>query len=122
MKSRLPFCSAAARNGSSSPRGNGKSGNSVGQETDLASQPIDEGTRRSPGEHVRHDRLMFVRVSHGVAMQRWRRGLRTQQKAGPNLRSRGAEGNSEAKIQQVYGHAKDQIKKDVDEWFSALKK
>ena len=28
----------------------------------------------------------------------------------------------EAKIQQVYGHAKDQIKKDVDEWFSALKK
>jgi uncharacterized protein YjbJ (UPF0337 family) len=28
----------------------------------------------------------------------------------------------EAKIQQVYGHAKDQIKKDVDEWFSALEK
>src|SRR5580692_11019374 len=26
--------------------------NSVGQETDLASQPIDEGTRRAPGEHV----------------------------------------------------------------------
>jgi uncharacterized protein YjbJ (UPF0337 family) len=27
----------------------------------------------------------------------------------------------EAKIQQVYGHAKDQVKKDVDEWFTTLK-
>lgn len=28
----------------------------------------------------------------------------------------------EAKIQQLYGHAKEEIKKDVDEWLSALKK
>ena len=27
----------------------------------------------------------------------------------------------EAKIQQVYGHSKDQVKKDVDEWFTTLK-
>jgi uncharacterized protein YjbJ (UPF0337 family) len=27
----------------------------------------------------------------------------------------------EAKIQQVYGHAKDQVQKDVDEWFTTLK-
>ena len=27
----------------------------------------------------------------------------------------------EAKIQQTYGHAKDQIKKDIDEWYSTLK-
>jgi uncharacterized protein YjbJ (UPF0337 family) len=26
----------------------------------------------------------------------------------------------EAKIQQVYGHAKDQVKKDVDEWVREL--
>ena len=34
---------------------------------------------------------MFVRMSHGVGMQRRRRGLRTRQKAGPNLHSRGTE-------------------------------
>ena len=34
---------------------------------------------------------VVVRVSHGVAMQRRCRGLRTQQKAGSYLRSRGAE-------------------------------
>jgi uncharacterized protein YjbJ (UPF0337 family) len=26
----------------------------------------------------------------------------------------------EAKIQQVYGHAKDQVKKDVDDWVREL--
>jgi uncharacterized protein YjbJ (UPF0337 family) len=28
----------------------------------------------------------------------------------------------EAKIHEVYGHAKEEIKKDVDEWLTALKK
>jgi uncharacterized protein YjbJ (UPF0337 family) len=33
---------------------------------------------------------------------------------------RGKREQLEAKIQQVYGHAKDQVKKDVDEWVREL--
>jgi uncharacterized protein YjbJ (UPF0337 family) len=35
---------------------------------------------------------------------------------------KGKRAQLEAKIQKVYGHAKDQVTKDVDEWISKLKK
>ncbi len=35
---------------------------------------------------------------------------------------KGKRAQLEAKIQKAYGHAKDQVTKDVDEWISKLKK
>jgi len=96
VKSRLPFCSAAARNGSSSPRANGKSG------TASAKKPISQANRLTRARAGRPENT-FVTTSHvrdacrtRVAMQRWRRGLRTQQKAGPNLRSEVPRANAAA--------------------------
>jgi len=63
------------------------------QETDLASQPIDEARAGRPENTFVNDRLMFVtRCRTASRCSAGGRGLRTQQKAGPNLRSRGAEG------------------------------